>query len=170
MMRPQSQDWAPLIVLAVAVSIALTGAGFLGGYAVGYAQHKPVADRANANASATAAQSEPKPTPATDGSPQCSFADFPVYPGSDTYRISPPMQNAWFVNQLPSQVASYYARGAYQRVWTFVAGPNATVTPGNPAPVYTFRFTRAPACRGELTVSPYSRAGATVYQALPDAP
>lgn len=169
-MRPPDRDWAPLIVLAVAAGVALIGAGFLGGYAVGYAQHRSVAGPASANASATVVQAEPKPTPATDGPPQCSFADFPVYPGSDTYHISPPMPNAWFVNQLPSQVASYYARGAYQRVWTFVAAPNATVPPGNPGPVYKFRFTRAPACRGELTVSPYTRDAATVYQALPDAP
>lgn len=165
--RPQDRDWAPLIVLAVAVSVALAGAGFLGGYAIGYAQHKPVAGSTLPTQSA--ATLTPTPT-GTDALPQCSFADFPFYPGSDNYHISPPMQNAWLVDQPPSQVASYYARGAYQRVWTFVAGPNATVAPGNPAPVYKFRFTRAPACRGELTVSPYSREWATVYQALPDAP
>jgi hypothetical protein len=135
--RPPGGDWAPLIVLAVAGSIVLAGAGFLGGYAVGYAQHKPVADRATAavTASAPVPDASSTPTPGLKATPinrlpQCSFADFPFYPGSDTYHISPPMPNSWYVNQPTSQVASYFARGAYQQTWIFVAGPSATVAPG----------------------------------------
>jgi len=36
--KPQGRDWVPLIVLAVAGSVAVAGACFLGGYAVGYAR------------------------------------------------------------------------------------------------------------------------------------
>lgn len=49
-MRPPGRDWAPLIVLAVAVSAALAGTGILGVALVGYAQHKPVADSATTRA------------------------------------------------------------------------------------------------------------------------
>jgi hypothetical protein len=80
------------------------------------------------------------------------------------------MPNAWFVNQPTSQVASYFARGAYQQIWIFVAGPSATVAPGNSVMSYKFRFTRAPACRGELRIFPYTLQGASVYQMVPDAP
>jgi hypothetical protein len=182
--RPQGRDWLPLIVLAVAVSVAIGGACFLGGYSVGYAQHKPVADIAAAAASATApapdASSAPSllstPTPSLNTTPngrlpQCSFADFPFYPGSEAYHISPPMPNSWYVSQPTSQVASYYARGAYQQTWSFVAGPSATVAPGSSVMSYKFRFTRAPACRGELRISPETlQGGASVYQMIPDAP
>jgi hypothetical protein len=41
--KTEGRDWAPLIVLALAGTIALAGVGILGGYAVSYAQHKPVA-------------------------------------------------------------------------------------------------------------------------------
>jgi hypothetical protein len=190
--RPQGRDWTPLIVLAVAVSVALTGAGFLGGYAVGYAQHKPAADRATARptarATAPAADASSTPSPlsrpsplatptpgptstAADRLPQCSFADFPFYPGSEIYHISPPMPNSWYVNQPTLQVASYFARGAYQLTWTFNAGPSATVAPGSSVMSYKFRFSRAPACRGELTIYPETLyGGASYYQMIPDAP
>jgi hypothetical protein len=181
--RPPDRDWTPLIVLAVAASVALAGAGFLGGYAVGYAQHKPAAEAtATARATAPAADASSTPSPlstptpgptstAGDRLPQCSFADFPFYPGSETYHISPPMPNSWYVNQPTSQVASYFARGAYQLTWTFVAGPSATVAPGSSVRSYKFRFTRAPACRGELTIYPETLyGGASYYQMIPDAP
>lgn len=81
------------------------------------------------------------------------------------------MQNAWYIDQPTSQVASYFARGAYQQTWTFGAGTSATVSPGSSVMSYKFRFARAPACRGELRIFPETLLGGTsVYQAIPDAP
>ena len=164
LVRPQGRDWAPLIVLAVAVGVALTSAGFLGGYALGYAQRKPVAGRASVTPTATAAQAESKPTPTgMDATlPQCSFDDFPVYPGSvksAAYTPGPTAWGAWEVDQNPTQVASYFERGAYQTTWTFVAGSGQ----------WFYRFARPPACRGLLRVLGGVKNG-THYEVHADAP
>jgi hypothetical protein len=158
--RPQGRDWTPLIVLAVAVSVALTGAGFLGGYAVGYAQHKPVADRANPSTRSSATASAAPANP-TDVLPQCSFSDFPVYPASVKSTAYAPGGTAWWVDQNPTRVASYFDRGAYQTTWTFVAVPSVGQ--------WFFRFTRAPACRGLLRVIGGENNG-THYEVNTDAP
>jgi hypothetical protein len=84
---------------------------------------------------------------------------------------APAMPNAWYVNRPTSDVASFFARGAYQQAWSFVAGSSATVAPNSSVMSYTFRFTKAPTCRGALKISPETlRGGASVYQMIPDAP
>lgn len=161
--RPQGRDWLPLIVLAVASSIAVGGACFLGGYAVGYAQHKPVADSATPPGLATATVSA-TPTGMDGRLPQCSFDDFPVYPGSVKSAAVVPGATewaAWDVDQRQTQVASYFERGAYQTSWTFVLESSVGY--------WFFRFTRAPACRGRLRVMGGDKNG-THYEVKTDAP
>lgn len=153
-----------MIFVGAVLSLGFFGAGLVAGSVLGQAGPSATTQRPTATQSPSVSSS-PAEKPA-----QCSFSDFPVYPGSVHYHVSPPVQNAWYVDQPPSQVASYFARGASQHAWAFVPGGNATPAPGMYPIAYHFRFMRGPACQGELTVSPYSRDRATVYQTIPDAP
>jgi hypothetical protein len=160
--RPQGRDWAPLIVLAVASSVALAGGGFLGGYGVGYAvgaQQKPVANTTTPEPTATPFATEsptPTPTPAVD----CSqFGDFPYYPGSRAVESFPQETRAWHVDAPAGQVAIYFGNGANQLAWQFRLS-SATTTR------WTYRISRAPSCRGALVVM-VDPNGGTLYQAIP---
>jgi hypothetical protein len=167
----------PLIVLAVAGSLAVGGAGYLGGYTVGYMQHKPVVVYAtpepttpSAAESATptpmsTSTATPNPTPSPTLSPtpavQCSFGDFPIYPGSRMVATTTRGAQAWHVSATASKVADYFASGAGQQAWQF----RLTSASGSG---WTFRMSHAPSCRGSLSVMTDPNGG-TVYQATPDA-
>jgi hypothetical protein len=171
----------PLIVLAVAGSVAVGGACFLGGYTVGYMQHKPVVVVTTAAPTTTPSPTEsatptptatpkptltPIPTPSPTPSPLATpvdcyqFGDFPYYPGSLQVNASTQDARAWHVNAIASKVATYFANGANQVAWQF----RLTSATGS---AWVFRFTRAPSCRGSLTVRSDS-GGGTFYQATPD--
>jgi hypothetical protein len=169
--RPQGRDWAPLIVLGVAGSIAICGACFLGGYTVGYMQHKPVVAAAGPTSEPVRTpfatnSAIPTPTPGvvqptiSPDPRQCAFGDFPVYPGST--RIGDPMANGrrWWVNTYPTQVADYYSAGPGPAEWLFRPEPVS----GSP---WRYRMTRTPGCRGFLTVM-QDPSGGTRYEAIPD--
>lgn len=171
-MKPPGGDWSAVIVLAIAGSTALLGAGFLGGYAVGYAQHKPTpaaslsppsslapSAAVTTSASPTAAPSPNTSVPQTP--PQCDYGDFPVYPGSRKANPDPPTDLAWVVDQPANIVASYFQRGAYQTNWKFSVTQQAYN-------FWLFHFTRAPACRGTLRIT--NTNGGTYYQASTDPP
>jgi hypothetical protein len=177
--EPPRRDWTPLIVLAVAGSVALAGAGFLGGYTVGYLQHKPVVAVATPTPEPTATPSEaatptPSPTPTATTTPVLTpsptpsptpvdcyqFGDFPTYPGSLAVAASSQNSRAWHVYASASQVAGYYANGASQLAWQFRLASAIGSR-------WTYRISRAPSCRGLLVVSADS-AGGTLYQATPD--
>jgi len=160
--KPQGRDWVPLIVLAVAGSVAVAGACFLGGYAVGYAQPRPVAQRSVAPTAA------PTPTPSLGSSPsegptpspvQCSFGDFPTYPGSVATTAGAQGSAAWHVTTDASRVTTYYANGAGQAVWQFRLS-SATASRS------LFYMSRAPSCHGVLYVMPDPTG--TFYQAFPN--
>jgi hypothetical protein len=170
----------PLIVLAVAGSVAMAGAGFLGGYTVGYVQHKPVVVFATptpgptstplATDSATPTSTPtptPTPTPASTPTPSpnpttvdCRFGDFPTYPGSRAVATTTQGAQAWHVYALASKVADYFASGAGQTAWQF----RLTSASGSR---WIFRMSHAPSCRGSLSVMTDPNGG-TVYQATPD--
>jgi hypothetical protein len=174
--RPQGRDWAPLIVLAVAGSVAVAGGCFLGGYALGYAQPRPVTQRSAAptaeptpTASPNASPSE-SPTPtatptltptptATPTSVQCSFGDFPTYPGSVTAPAPAKGSAAWHTTSDAGKVTTYYSNGAGQLVWQFRLS-SATASRS------LFYMSRAPSCRGVLYVMPDPTG--TFYQAFPN--
>lgn len=174
----QGRDWAPLIVLAVAGGLAFTGIGLLGGYAIGYAQHKPVARAATptpeptstpfATDSASPTPSPtPTPTPTLDPTPSptpavdcAQFGDFPYYPGSLAVAASNQDARAWHVYAAAGQVAGYYANGASQLAWQFRL---ASATGSR----WTYRISRAPFCRGSLVIIA-DPAGGTLYEAKPD--
>jgi hypothetical protein len=99
----------------------------------------------------------PTPTPAVD----CNqFADFPIYPGSRTVAALPTDSRAWHVYAAVGQVASYYGNGANQLAWQFRLASAI-------GSQWTYRMSRAPSCRGSLTVMADPNGG-TVYQAFPD--
>jgi len=152
----QGRDWAPLIVLAVAGGLAFTGIGLLGGYAIGYAQHKPVARAATPTPTPTP-DPTPSPTPAVD----CAqFGDFPYYPGSLAVAASTQDARAWHVYAAAGQVAGYYGNGASQLAWEFRL---ASATGSR----WTYRISRAPFCRGSLVIIA-DPAGGTLYEAKSD--
>ena len=171
-MGPQRRDWTPLIVLGVAGSVALAGSGFLGGYTVGYMQHKPVVAVTTPTPEPTATPSEPatptasptptsSPTPSPTAGVDCyQFGDFPYYPGSLAVAASTQNARAWHVYAPASQVAGYYANGASQLAWQFRLASAIGSR-------WTYRISRAPSCRGSLVVSA-DPAGGTLYQATPD--
>jgi hypothetical protein len=154
--KPPGRDWAPLIVLAVAGGVAVAGACFLGGYAVGYAQPRPVAERSAAQTA------EPTPTPSPSPTPtpvRCSFGDFPTYPGSVTATAPAQGSAAWHANTDAGKVTTYYTNGAGQEVWQFRLS-SATASRS------LFYLSRTPSCRGVLYVMP-DQTG-TFYQAFPN--
>jgi hypothetical protein len=161
----------PLIVLAVAGSLAVGGAGYLGGYTVGYMQHKPVVVYVTPEPTSTPSATEratptptststPTPTPSPTPAVQCLFGDFPIYPGSRVVATTTQGAEAWHVSATASKVADYFASGAGQQVWQF----RLTSASGSG---WTFRVSHAPSCRGSLTVMTDPNGG-TVYQATPD--
>jgi hypothetical protein len=179
-MRPPGRDWTPLIVLAVAGTIALAGGCFLGGYAVGYVQHKPVAQTATPTPEPTSTPLEtdpatptpaptptprptltPSPTPTPTPAVNCyQFGDFPYYPGSLAVAASSQDARAWHVYASAASVSSYYANGASQLAWQF----RLTSATGSR---WNYRISRAPLCRGSLVVIA-DPAGGTLYEATPD--
>jgi hypothetical protein len=174
-------DRPTLIYIASVVALGFFGAGLIASSALSHSgssapvgNPKGSAPQPQAFATASPGPSpSPTPTPnliATNGSPQCSFADFPFYPGSETYHVSPPIQNAWYIDQPTSVVAAYFGRGANQKLWTFLAGTSATVAAGSSVRSYEFLFNRGPGCSGKLRIFPETLMGASIYQALPDAP
>jgi hypothetical protein len=170
--RPQGRDWAPLIVLAVAGSVALAGGGFLGGYGVGYAQHRPVAHTATPTPEPTktpfvreSPSPSPTPTPSPTSSPtlttvQCSLADFPYYPGSQAVAASSQCAEAWHVSSPAGKVADYFGNGAGQLAWQFRLTSAFSSQ-------WIFRVSHAPSCRGSLTIQADPTGGAR-YQVTPD--
>jgi hypothetical protein len=171
--KQQGRDWAPLIVLAVAGSLALAGGGFLGGYGVGYAvaaQHKPVADSATPTpkpAGTSFAAETPTPTPTPSPTPsatlttvQCSLADFPYYPGSQAVAASSQCAEAWHVGSPAGKVADYFGNGAGQLAWQFRLTSAFSSQ-------WIFRVSHAPSCRGSLTIQADPTGGAR-YQVTPD--
>ncbi len=186
--KPPGGDWSAFAFLGGLGALALLLLGFLGGYALGYAQRSPVAQAvqtvpasaspspvptgaATPRATPTSTPTPmptPTPTPITLPTPGgnatypiCSYADFPLYPGSVQYHISPPMPNSWQVFGVnPVDVASYYSKGAYQKAWIFSQPTGST-----DGRFWTLRFTHAPACRGNLKIEP-----GTVYQMITDLP
>ena len=133
----------------MAASRVLAGGGFLGGYVVGYAQHKTVADKAITTVRATTQAPDAGSTPSPLSTPT---------PGISA--------------TLNDRISNARLRtGAYQRTWALVAGASATVAPSSSVVSYTFRFSRAPACRGVLRIFPETLQGGTnVYRMIPDAP
>jgi hypothetical protein len=158
----------PLIVLAVAGNVAIGGACFLGGYTVGYLQHKPATAAARPTPTPTPTTTPtttptptPSPTPSATVTPvECWFGDFPQYPGSRAVTVSTQGAEAWHVDTIPSKVDDYFASGAGQQAWQF------RLTSAS-ASAWIFRMIRAPSCRGSLTVKT-DPAGGTFYQAIPD--
>lgn len=130
--KPPGGDWTAVIVLAIVGAVALTGVGFLGGYAVGYAQARPVAQSSSptaestatpsVDASPTAAASDPnthptattKPTPTPSPTPtpvECWFGDFPYYPGSLAVAASTQGAEAYHSYASATTVANYFTNG-----------------------------------------------------------
>jgi hypothetical protein len=181
--KPPGGDWTALVVLAIVGGVALSGLGFLGGYAVGYAQPRPVASSVASpeptveatitpfvTGSATPTPTPtptpvptptPSPTPTPTPAVDCyQFGDFPNYPGSLAVAASTQDARAWHVYASATQVANYYTNGASQLAWQFRL---TSVSGGR----WTYRISRAPACRGSLVVMA-DPAGGTLYQATPD--
>lgn len=145
---PTVLDRTAVIGFVVAGGIVVASLGYAAGYASGRAAGTtPAGVRAGVPNGTTV---------------NCSWGDFPYYPGSLAVAASNPGGYAHHVYVPASAVAAFYANGASQMAWSF------TLTSRSPTS-WTFRLSRPPSCTGSLSVVS-DPAGGTLFEADPDSP